>query len=415
MHARRPLLAALAFALAACDRVPSDAVTRCEASRVVPSSVKTDILFVVDDSQSMAANQQNLHDNLSAFIQVLASAPIANDFQIGVTNTSVEGYPGAAKVYAAGTPSAGTPYPAGALIAVARDATSGSPIAGQFVYDASAKKFGGSRILAAGSPTLVQDFQANVLVGTDGSLKEQPLRAARLALSDRIADGTNAGFLRPGARLAVVFLSDEDDCSDSDCSVAGAPCAASDTECHSMTWKVPGGGLDAVADYVAFLRGPIAGETRDVVAATIVGVDPVSLVPSCGNTTLCTDNTCRTAFDKADRFVELDQQLGTVRTRAASICDPSFRTALEEIAGLLVSQSMPLDGTPADWRMLAVGVERGTATIPCTVALEGTTEATTADAVYTAPQKGQPASLTFQNDCRLQQGDRAQVDIICAG
>ena len=77
---------------------------------------------------------------------------------------------------------------------------------------------------------------------------------------------------------------------------------------------------------------------------------------------------------------------------------------------------MPLDGTPADWRMLAVGVDRAdAATIPCAVALDGSAEAATAGAVYSPPLEGRQATLTFQNACRLQQGDRVQVQVICAG
>lgn len=397
MPARRPLLAALALALAACARVPGDAVTRCEATQVVPEAVKTDILFVIDDSGSMDGEQKNLSDNLSAFIQALDAAPIANEFQIGVTTTSVADYDGDATY---GT----VPYPAGALIAIARD-SSGTPVPGRIVY--SNGQFGGPRILVAGTQSLVPDFQANVRVGIAGSGKEQPFRAARLAISDRISDGTNAGFLRAGARLAIVFLSDEDDCSDT-----VAPFAQSEGDCHAASWKAPGGGLDEVADFVSFLRGPIAGETRDVVAATIVGVSPTTLEPSCKT---CPNTDCSTGEDEGDRYLTLTQALGTAHTRVASICDLSFRTALEDIAGLLVAQSMPLQGTPADWRMLAVGVERGTATIPCTVALEGAQDALTADAVYTPPLSGQPATLTFQNACRLQQGDRARVDVVCAG
>ena len=84
------LLALLAALALACESVPSDAVTRCEATRVVPAAVKTDILFVIDDSGSMDEEQANLRDNLSAFIDALVAAPIANEFQIGVTTTSVE-------------------------------------------------------------------------------------------------------------------------------------------------------------------------------------------------------------------------------------------------------------------------------------------------------------------------------------
>ncbi len=400
------LLAAGALALAACEQVPSDAVTRCEATRVVPAAVKTDILFVIDDSISMDAEQANLRDNLDAFIDALVAAPVANEFQIGITSTSVEDYGATATAgqeYASG-PASGKPFPDGALIAIHQSAP-GVGVAGDVVWTAGTG-FGGTRILAASSPTLVDDFKANVRVGTYGTFKEQPFRAARLALSDRIADGTNAGFLRDGARLAVVFVSDEDDCSDT-----AAPFAIDDVDCHNPEFKATN--LDAIGDVVDFLRAPIAGERREVVVASIVGVDPATGEPSC---TTCANSACGTAFDGALRFTELASALGTVRTRTGSICDASFKSILEDIAGLLVAQSVPLEGAPADWRMLAVGVDRaGLATVPCTVALDGTAEATAAGAVYTPPLEGRPATVTFQNECRLQQGDRVQLQLICAG
>src|SRR5207248_7519381 len=108
----------------------------------------------------------------------------------------------------------------------------------------------GSRILDKGSSTLAADFKANVRVGVDGSGKEQPFQAARLALSDRLLD-TNAGFLRDGARLAIIFLTDEDDCSDSK-----APFATTNDSCHQKATKDASPPiLDTVDDFAAFLLG----------------------------------------------------------------------------------------------------------------------------------------------------------------
>ncbi|MGZ6124383.1 MAG: hypothetical protein ACXWLR_05460, partial [Myxococcales bacterium] len=219
-----------------CDSVPADALVDCQATQVVPASVATDILFVIDDSGSMSEEQANLAANLGAFIDTLAASPVKNEFRIGVTNSSVEEFTVTAtsgKSYTAG-PSAGVPYPAGALISIKADA-SGNAIPGALVYDASLYAqtggWGGNRILDKGSPTLVPDFKVNVRVGLNGSGKEQPFRAARLALSDRLLDA-NAGFLRDGARLAIVFLTDEDDCSDST-----DPRATSNNQCHDKATK----------------------------------------------------------------------------------------------------------------------------------------------------------------------------------
>src|SRR5205823_14876241 len=105
------------------------------------------------------------------------------------TNSSVEEFNGGKSYTAA--PSAGVPYPAGALVAIKTN-SSGNAIPGAFVYDTALYPqtggWGGNRILDKGSGTLIADFKNNVLVRLNGSGKEQPFRAARLALSDRLLD-----------------------------------------------------------------------------------------------------------------------------------------------------------------------------------------------------------------------------------
>jgi hypothetical protein len=393
----------------ACDTVPADAIERCESALVLPSSVATDILFVVDDSNSMAEEQVNLADNLGAFIDALVASPVQNEFQIGITTTSVQDFQGRTHYVVVG-PEKDNPYPAGAL--VARDP--GSTTAGDLLYDAVAYSatngWGGARILLKGaSDAEIAAFKENFRVGTYGSGKEQPFRAARLALSDRIQDGTNAGFLRHGARLAVIFVTDEDDCSDS----FEPPRVGTNAECHDLAVKnASPPRLDTVDGFAAFLLGPIGGELRDVVVGAIAGLDPDGLAPSCGT---CSNQACSTAWDKADRFAQLVDAVGGARMRLGSICDASFRDSLVQFAEVLMPTSLPLEGTPADYRMLAVTLTKPSGTTPCTVASEGSQAQATADAVYSAPRLGRPAMLTFQNGCRLDLGDRIDVKLVCAG
>jgi len=223
----------------------------------------------------------------------------------------------------------------------------------------------------------------------------------------------NAGFLRPGARLAVFFLTDEDDCSGaSGTSVdANAKCRAPATKQAEPPL------LDQPGELAAFLLGPVDGELRDVVVGAIAGFDPVTLVPSCGSTTTCPDNNaCATAADKADRFADLRAALGGARMRLASICDAQFRDTLTGFGEVLMPSTMPLRGVPADWRMLAVTrTTTGGVAVPCAVAEEGSPGEAAADAVYGAPRFGRPAQLTFQNACRLELGDRIDVRLVCAG
>ena len=397
----------------ACDTVPSEALESCEATQVLPDSVETDILFVIDDSLSMRQEQANLSANLGAFIDALVASPVQNDFRIGVTTTSVEGFDASGQSYTDG-PAAGFPYPDGAIVAVQTDA-SGNGIPGALVYDPAlypeTSGWGGSRILQKSSPTLAQDFKANVLVGLTGSAKEQPSRAARLALSDRLLDA-NAGFLRDGARLAVIFVTDEDDCSDST-----DPQAASNAQCHDDAVKgASPPTLDPAAEFGSFLLGPVGGELRDVVVGAIAGFDPDGLEPSCVDADNCGNTACATAFDGGDRFVELAFGVGGARMRLGSICDASFRDTLIQFAEILMPSALPLDGAPADYRMLVVTLTKaGAGTVPCVVAAEGTPEQAAADAIYSGPRLGRPAMVTFQNACRLDLGDRIDVRVVCAG
>jgi hypothetical protein len=413
---RAAILAVVLAALAGCggcDSVPTNAVQDCSQSQVFGGHVKTDILFVVDDSGSMSEEQANLATNLGAFINRLASLPIEDDYQIGVTTTDVENFNGSTQF------SAGHPYPQGALVAV----TPGTP--GSFIYSTATypatNGWGGPRILVKGSPTLVQDFNANVHVGTAGSGKEQPFRAIKMALTDRIQDGTNAGFLRPGARLAVIVLSDEDDCSDSSHAIATTEPPGND-ECHTLSKKQTV--LDSVPEFASFLQGPIQGEQRDVVVGAIVGVSPGTLDLACTTPSVCSPTPpatcttcCSTCYDRGDRDTWLLDAMGPARSRLASICDPSFAQALEDFATAIMSDTMPLEGAPADWRMLLAKVTRADgSTVSCTIASAGESppaDISAAGAVYTAPQMGGP-SLTFQGACALAPGDEIDVSVICA-
>ncbi len=419
MRTHAPITTTLAAAIATllaggCDTVPANAVRDCQAAQVLPDVVQTDILFVIDDSGSMSEEQANLRDNLGVFIDTLAASPVQNQFRIAVTNTSVMGYRSTQLSYTAG-PASGVPYPQGALVAIAQ--SGGLGVSGDFIYDPVAYPatggWGGPRILEAGQANLAQDFKANVLVGTRGSGREQPFRAARLALTDRLAVA-NAGFLRPGARLAVFFLTDEDDCSGD-----YNPLVGSNTQCHDPAVKNDPALLDTVDGFARFLLGPIGGEPRDVVVGAIAGFDPATLVPSCGTCAdcgPCANTACSTALDGADRFAQLHTALGDARMRIASICDASFRDTLLRFAEQLTPSALPLRGTPADWRMLAVKLTKaGGATVACTVALDGSAQSAAADAIYTPPAYGRPAQLTFQNACKLELGDRIDVSVVCAG
>ncbi len=412
---RRLVAPAVLLAFAACggcDTVPNGAVTNCQSVGI--ASAKTDILFVVDDSASMETKQQILASNIAGFIANLASLPVANDYQIGVTTTSVTQIvsPGTfsttfsqscgsgSTVICASPPNAGDPYPAGALVNV-----SGGPDVCTLKLSTTATP----RVLLAGSPTLVADFRRNCDVGVCGSGEEQGLWAAQLAVSSRIADGSNAGFLRPGARLVLVIISDDDDCSDP----LGQGTSVEPTGCTSYP----------VQNFVDFFKSPIAGEQRDVLVAGIISVDPTTLVPAAcfvQDPATCKPTTT-TAENAAPRYKQFFDAFGSNGV-VDSVCNCTFENSLTKIA-TLIGQEVPLSAVPADWHLLSVSVTRSDGTtVAC--ALGGppaglTPGGATPDVLYTT-SSARPAMLTFggagvTGKCSLQAGYQIEVKILCAG
>lgn len=158
------------------------------------SQRRVDVLWVIDDSPSMEAEQQLLASRAAAILERLGRTPGA-DFHIGVVTTDVEpaassdtgpGWlrrvPGTSLRYLACTSEPG----AGAQVNVRCDGITGSPEAA---------------------------LRGLLQPGTGGSTQEKGLLAAMLALSEPLRTGVNAGFLRDDAALSLIFMSDEDDAS----------------------------------------------------------------------------------------------------------------------------------------------------------------------------------------------------------
>lgn len=145
-----------------------------------------DVIFVVDNSLSMAEEQQKMATRLSSFVDSL----VAVNWQIGITTTDL---------------SNGIHATNGRLV----------PMVGT-----------GTQILSRATPNYEQVFLDTVTANgtppncaannTCASGDEQPLEAIRLAIAKRNTD--NAGFFRPGADVVAIVLSDEDELSTGDLS-----------------------------------------------------------------------------------------------------------------------------------------------------------------------------------------------------
>lgn len=157
---------------------------------------KIDFLFVIDDSHSMAQEQSNLAANFPKVIDVInqyrTKGGAALDYRLGVVTT---GKTMNFTLWASPT---------------------SETLSTQHGKDGHLQQTCGMtrRFIERNDSDVSQQFACLAEVGTSGPSWEMPLDAGiRMPLADRIADGSNAGFLRDDALLAVVILADEDDCS----------------------------------------------------------------------------------------------------------------------------------------------------------------------------------------------------------
>ncbi len=124
---------------------------------------RVDWLFVVDDSCSMGPHQERLSAHFDTLMAELVRVDV--DLHVGVVTTNVQLERGRLR---------------GEVLNPSRS-------------DAAAR------------------FADAVQVSTEGSGFEMGLEASLLAVTEPNRSGTNAAFLRPGAHLAVLYVSDEED------------------------------------------------------------------------------------------------------------------------------------------------------------------------------------------------------------
>ncbi len=204
--------------LAGC--IPDNDVYRRVQTDVFVQEPKADvdILWVVDNSPSMAEEQDRVANGFEAFMAGVLDS--GTDFHVGVVTTDVD---------------------------------LDNPTRGQLVGD--------TPFLTVDDDYLA-DFQDRVRVGIDGSDKERGLEAARMALTEPLASGANFGFLREEATLALIFVSDENDCSD-DWSLEDQPASA----CYDQQDH-----LVPVRDYIDAFRA-LKPHDVPVLVSAIVGPD----------------------------------------------------------------------------------------------------------------------------------------------
>jgi hypothetical protein len=196
-----------AFGATACGRTPDlqgrPRIGRQPATKLLPVFTQSvnndiDILFLIDNSMSMKEEQDNLRRNFPVFTRVLKDLPQGlPNVHIAVVSSDL----GAGKFK--GIPGCVASGDAGRFQNLPRGAC--TPPNGSFIRAVgNERNFDGD---------IDQAFACIAALGTSGCGFEHQLQSLRVALDPELMPKENAGFLREHAVLALVLLTDEDDCS----------------------------------------------------------------------------------------------------------------------------------------------------------------------------------------------------------
>ncbi len=223
-----------------------------------------DILWVIDDTGSMKNQRATLTGNFRKFVEALLA--LGSDFQMAVISTNS-------------------------------------------TDDALFR--GTTKVLRNQTPDLEAKFIENTTFPDSRARWAQGLRMMQLALSPPRANGPNAGFLRPGAALAVIAVADDDD-----------------------------GSYGEVNHYVRFLKGVKGRGNENLVSFSVIGgTTPDGCFPP--GEEIYYGGRAEPAF----RYASIATKTGGV---VGSICDPSFENTLFEIARAIntLRRVFPLSLTP---------------------------------------------------------------------
>jgi hypothetical protein len=240
---------------------------------------KLDLLFVIDDSSSMRQEQAKLAEQLPKLLEILTSGippegdrfPPVESLHLGVVSTDL-GTNGSEERPNSACHGVGKD---GKLIRNAVDTMAGCEVN----LDVPYLHYDAQDHAASDLETLQHDFTCLANLGIEGCAFEQQLEAMYKALapndvaftggSGGHGDGFNAGFLRPDAVLAIIQVTDEEDCSVTDEGLTLFDPASS----HPGTW---------LPDSSVELEEPVdAGEGVDAGTMTVVRGTPLGLNIRC--------------------------------------------------------------------------------------------------------------------------------------
>ena len=377
-------------------------VRSCESAPPLIEPPRLDILFVIDNSNSMREEQEAVARELTAFIdEIKNSGGVPTEFNIGVITTAIylNGRVG-------GQPFVlNYPRQSGKLRPVPVELPDG----GLDLEPSNAE-----RLLSGTDPEVIPKFARLIRQGTTGSGQETPFEAVRLALltdlaTTPIAQGGNREFLRDGARLLVVVLTDEDDCSETvrppTVSVGdnGAVADCTDKELQ----------LTTVGEYHRMFTQDLKnsdGTAKEVIWTAIapVGISSkAAMAMVVGGQVRNID--CPTSNQAGIRHRAMAEMFDSTLINLDSICKTSFRETLITIAQLAsVAQTIEIKNVP-DERLMQFVITRKTGEVQnCTISNEGIVN-------FSRSTDKTSAKVQFGNQCSRRADDQSIViKMICA-
>ena len=326
-----------------------------------------DILFMVDNSKAMAPLQRQLLAGFDAFLNTLDNIPGGTpDLHVGVISSDMGAGDGSFE---------------------SCDASGGDRGRLQFMAGTDCPFMGfegGARFIAMSEPNgmpvtnfgavpLATAFGCLARLGESGCGFEQPFAAVKHALDPELTPPENLGFLRRGASLAVIMITNEDDCSASPgvplfdttvnqdissllgpptnfrCNEFGHTCGGYPPprtttglmrDCRS---NETGGYLETIGGFIGFLR-KLKGDPAKVFVASVSGPpSPYQVHVKPPSTPDIADwpeigHSCTTAdgayADPAVRLNQLAESMGPYG-HFESICGDSMYTPLRRIAAVM--------------------------------------------------------------------------------
>jgi len=325
------------------------------------AALPVDMIWMIDNSNSMGEEQASLAMNFPLLIEALTNPPDSDgdgeqdfppvqDLRIGIVTSDL----GVGET----TGVLGCPPGSGDDGVFVSESRAGGECAGltieppwlQFDPTVSASDFNG-------------DFECLATLGTDGCGLEQQLESSLRAVTTNAgAGGPHEGFLRSDSLVAIVYVTDEDDCSASDEAIFDPSFETEEELGHFRTrCAFHPELLHPTSRYVDAFKNLALDRRGDVIVAAITGVprdltedpldvdfeavladdrmqyqidpdDETALVPACEFGGVG-------EAPPARRIIEVVEEFGRTGDGVlASICQPDLRPAIESIAALVAER-----------------------------------------------------------------------------